>query len=64
MLTKQSVIESLEKMPEKFSIDDLMDQLIFLQKVEKGLVQSESGEVYSTEETKKILKDYDKSKLD
>jgi hypothetical protein len=40
MLTKEQVINSLKEMPDKFSIDDLMDKLILLQKIEIGLEQS------------------------
>jgi len=42
-------------MPDKFSVDELIDKLILLQKIEKGLEQSEKGEVYSTQEAKEML---------
>jgi len=41
-------------MPEKFSIDELMDKLILLQKIGKGLEQSKKDEVYTTEEAKEM----------
>ena len=56
MLTKSQVINSIKKMPDHFSIDDLMDKLILLQKIGIGLEQSEKGEVYSTREAKEMLK--------
>ena len=56
MLTKSQVIKSIKKMPDHFSIDDLMDKLILLQKIGVGLEQSEKGEVYSTKEAKEMLK--------
>ncbi len=56
MLTKSQVINSIEKMPDHFSIDDLMDKLILLQKIGIGLDQSEKGEAYSTKEAKEMLK--------
>ena len=56
MLTKSQVINSIKKMPDHFSIDDLMDKLILLQKIGIGLEQSEKGEVYSTKEAKEMLK--------
>ena len=44
-------------MPDRFSIDDLVDKLILLQKIENGLEQSENREVYSNEEAKKMIID-------
>ncbi len=43
-------------MPDKFSIDDLMDKLILLQKIQVGLEQSEKGQIFTAEEAKEILK--------
>ena len=56
MLTKENVLNSLKDLPDRFSIDELVDKLILLQKIEIGLEQSKTGEVYSTEEAKQMLK--------
>jgi hypothetical protein len=55
MLTKSQVIESLKELPENFTIDELIDHLVFIQKVEIGIDQSNSGHVYSTDELRKKL---------
>ncbi len=47
-------------MPDKFSIDDLMDKLILLQKIQVGLEQSEKGQVYTVDEAKEMLKKWSK----
>ena len=60
MLTKSQVINSIKEMPDQFSIDDLMDKLILIQKIESGLQQSKKGEVYSTKEAKEMLKQWPK----
>lgn len=60
MLTKNQVINSLKEMPEEFSIDELMDKLILLQKIENGLTQSKSNTIYSTNEAKELLKKWSK----
>lgn len=60
MVTKEQVINSLKDMPDQFSIDELMDKLILLQKIEMGLEQSKKGEVYSTQEAKEMLKQWSK----
>ena len=49
------LFDTLEKMPEQFSIDQLFDKLIFINKVEIGLVQSANGQVNSKEQAKEKL---------
>ena len=55
MLTKSQVIESLKELPENFTIDELIDHLVFIQKVETGIDQSNRGHVFSTDELRKKL---------
>ena len=55
MLTRTQVFDTLEKMPEQFSIDQLFDKLLFINKVEIGLAQSENGQVNSKEQAKQKL---------
>lgn len=50
MLTKTKLKEQLESFPEHFSIDDLVERLILVEKIEKGNLQSEKGEVISEKE--------------
>ena len=55
MITKSQLIRTIEDMPEKFSIDDFLDKILLLQKIEAGLNQSENGETLSTEEARERL---------
>ncbi|WP_340103248.1 hypothetical protein [Rhodohalobacter sp. 8-1] len=55
MISKKNVIQGLEKLPEHFSIDDLLDRLLLIEKIETGLTQSENDETVSTEDAKKHL---------
>jgi len=55
MLTKDNVIKTIAKFPDNFTLDELVDKLIFMDKVEKGLEQSFANKVYSQEEAKKRL---------
>lgn len=56
MITKNSVLTTLEEMPERFSVDEFLDRLIFLHKIEEGLEDSRKGRVYSTTEARRKLK--------
>lgn len=60
MITKNKIIETLNQLPDSFELDDLIARLIFIQKVEKGLLQSKLGEVYTTLESKELLKKWRK----
>jgi hypothetical protein len=45
MLTKVKLKEQIDKFPDEFSIDELVEKLILIEKIETGNKQSESGEV-------------------
>jgi len=49
MLTKTKLKEQIESLPETFSLDDLVERLIFLEKVESGNQQSLDDKVISEE---------------
>jgi len=55
MLTKEKVLASIKKLPEKFSLDELIDRIILLQKIEIGLEQSKQNKTKTTKEAKKQL---------
>jgi len=46
MITKERLIQVINMMPEKISIEDVIEELVFLSKIEKGLNDVESGRVY------------------
>ena len=50
------VLDSLEKMPDEFPLEDLLERLVFRQKVEEGLVQSDRGETTPIDEVKQRLR--------
>jgi hypothetical protein len=52
MLNKNKVLRTLENLPDTFSIEEIIDQLILLQKIELGLEQANNNETVSIEEAK------------
>lgn len=56
MITKEQLIKSISDLPDVFSLDDLLDRVILLQKIEIGLEQSSEDKVSSTEDAKEKLK--------
>ena len=45
MISKDKLLKSLEGMPDKINIDDLLDKVLLIQKIEEGLLQSAQGQV-------------------
>ena len=60
MLTRNKVIQSVNNLPESFTIDELIDRLIFIEKVEQGLNQAEEGKVISHDDVKEIIEKWSK----
>ena len=56
MITKEILLRTIKDLPEKFSMDDLLDRIILLQKIDVGLEQSQAGQTHSTEQAKEKLK--------
>ena len=50
MLIKTKVLKAIKQLPDEFSIDEMVDKMILLEKIERGLTQSEKGEVISDED--------------
>ena len=60
MITKDKALEVIKSLPDEFSIEDLMDRMILLNKIETGLKQAEEGETYTTEQAKRMVKEWSK----
>ena len=50
MIIKKQLTLALEQFPEQFSLEELIDKLILLDKIERGNIQSENNKVINEEE--------------
>ena len=55
---KESVISIVKEMPENATLEEIMESLYVKQKIIKGQSQLESGQFYTHEEAKEILKEW------
>ena len=55
MLVKEKVLEIIQSLPNEFSIDDVVEKLIVLQKIETGLQQVAEGKTLPTKDAKEKL---------
>jgi hypothetical protein len=45
MLNREKVIDAIKQLPDSFPIDELIERIILMDKIEIGLQQSAKGEV-------------------
>lgn len=55
MITKKQLAMTLEKLPEEFFIEDLIDKLILLDKIESAEKESQKGETITASELEKEM---------
>ena len=56
MITKTQLINSLSNLPENLTVDQVIDHLIFVEKVQNGLDDVAQGRVFTNDESRSILK--------
>ncbi|MDP3939541.1 MAG: hypothetical protein Q8R92_15590 [Deltaproteobacteria bacterium] len=52
---KQKILEAVEGLPSDATIEDAMERLYFLAKIQRGLDQADAGDTISHEEAKERL---------
>ncbi|MEM1337536.1 MAG: hypothetical protein AAGF96_07290 [Bacteroidota bacterium] len=50
MLTKEKLKKQIDQLPDEFSLDELVERLIFIEKVERAEKQSDNNEVLPHEQ--------------
>ncbi len=58
MLTKAKLKEHIDQLPDEFTLEELIENLIFIENVEEGLNQSNNGNVISTKELEDKMKEW------
>lgn len=55
METKQKILKAMEELPEDAGVEDAIDRLYLLYKIERGLRQADGGELISQEEARQRM---------
>lgn len=61
--TKAKIIRAVEELPENTTIEDAIERLVFLHKIEVGLKQSQEGKTVPLDEVEARLRRRRQSKL-
>ena len=59
-MKRDKAIETVKEFPQEFELEDLIERLVFLEKVEKGLQQVEQGKTIPHEKVKEMTKKWQK----
>ena len=60
MISQEQISVIIKDLPREFSIDELVDKLILVEKIEEAIKQCERGETYSTGEARALLRQWSK----
>ena len=58
MLSKKKIIESIQKLPEEVGLEEVIERIIMLDKIEKGLQQSKEGKTTPNDQLHKKLPEW------
>ncbi len=54
-VTKERILKAVEELPDDVTLDEAIEKLCFLAKVERGLQQAKAGKTVSHDEVKERL---------
>jgi predicted transcriptional regulator len=55
MVLKEQMLQTIQELPDDVSFDDAMERLYLMYKIERGIEQSDRGEVVSQEEARQRM---------
>ena len=50
MLTKEIIKKTIDTLPDHFTIEEVIEELVLIDKIEQGLKDVKEGNVYTTDE--------------
>ena len=60
MIAKSQLLTSLQDLPDEFTLDELFERAIFIEKINRALEEVKTGETYTTEEARQKLREWSK----
>lgn len=59
-MKKSTAINAIEELPKEFDLDLLLERLVVIEKIDKGLAEVKSGKMVSHDSVKKLVKKWQK----
>jgi predicted transcriptional regulator len=60
MMKKSTVIQTLNELPQKFDLDELLERLMVIEKIDEALEDAKSGKTVSHDKVKKMVAKWNK----
>ncbi len=54
-MKKSTIIHTLNELPEEFNLDDFLERLIVIEKIDEGLEEAKTGQTISHDKVKKMV---------
>ena len=54
-MTKEQIIDAVRQLPDDFQLEDVFERLLFINRIEEGIRQSEAGETVTESEARAYL---------
>jgi predicted transcriptional regulator len=54
-MKKSTILDTLNEFPAEFNLDDFLERLIVLEKIEEGLAEAKAGKTIPHEKVKKMV---------
>ena len=54
-MKKSTVIQTLNELPQKFDLDELLERLMVIEKIDEALEEAKSGKTVSHDKVKKLV---------
>ncbi len=54
-MKKSTVIQTLNELPREFKLDEFLERLIVIQKIDEGLEDAKAGNIVSHDKVKKLV---------
>jgi predicted transcriptional regulator len=59
-MKKSTVIQTLNELPQKFELDELLERLMVIEKIDEALEDAKSGKTVSHDKVKKMVAKWNK----
>lgn len=54
-MKKSTIIHTLNELPKEFDLDDFLEKLLVIEKIDEGLEEAKAGKIISHERVKKMV---------
>jgi len=54
-MQKSTILHTLNELPNKFNLDDFLERLIVIEKIDEGIEEAKAGKTISHDKVKKLV---------